>query len=184
MEVDAVPYADPANYVRYSGRLADELNASEPAGAVWANQFDNLANRAAHAQTTGPEIWAQTGGKVDGFICAVGSGGALAGVAEALRERNPAVAIGLAFAPRLAAALGRVDPSEIVRHDEVLLALGLQSRIPAHFPTSSLLEAMGHDKKAHHDFTFVLGGAAGFETVHGVDPELVHDVLERFQGEP
>ncbi|MGI8839639.1 MAG: cysteine synthase A [Caulobacteraceae bacterium] len=96
VEVDAVPYANPANYVRYSGRLAEELNQSEPAGAIWANQFDNLANHAAHAQTTGPEIWAQTGGKVDGFICAVGSGGTLAGVAEALRARHPAVAIGLA----------------------------------------------------------------------------------------
>ncbi len=96
IEVDAVPYANPDNYVRYSGRLADELAASEPAGAVWANQFDNLANRAAHEQTTGPEIWAQTGGKVDGFICSVGSGGTLAGVALALRARNPKVAIGLA----------------------------------------------------------------------------------------
>ncbi len=96
IEVDAVPYANPDNYVRYSGRLADELAAREPAGAVWANQFDNLANRAAHEQTTGPEIWAQTGGKVDGFICSVGSGGTLAGVALALRARNPKVAIGLA----------------------------------------------------------------------------------------
>ncbi|MEP6968427.1 MAG: cysteine synthase A [Pseudomonadota bacterium] len=96
IEVDAVPYANPDNYVRYSGRLADELAVSEPAGAVWANQFDNLANRAAHAETTGPEIWAQTGGKVDGFICSVGSGGTLAGVALALRARNPKVAIGLA----------------------------------------------------------------------------------------
>jgi cysteine synthase len=96
VEVDAVPYANPGNYVRYSGRLAAELDAAEPAGAFWANQFDNLANRAAHAETTGPEIWTQTGGKVDGFICAVGSGGTLAGVAEALRARNPAVAIGLA----------------------------------------------------------------------------------------
>jgi 5-deoxy-5-amino-3-dehydroquinate synthase len=108
---------------------------------------------------------------------------ALARDTEELRH-GEAVAIGLAFAPRLAAALGRVDPSEIVRHDEVLLALGLQSRIPADFATSSLLEAMGHDKKAHHDLTFVLGGAAGFETVRGVDPALVRDVLERFQGEP
>lgn len=96
IEVDAVPYANPENYVRYSGRLAEELAASEPAGAIWANQFDNVANRAAHAETTGPEIWAQTAGKVDGFICAVGSGGTLAGVAMALRERNPGVAIGLA----------------------------------------------------------------------------------------
>jgi cysteine synthase A len=96
VEVDAVPYANPGNYVRVSERLAEELNAREPAGAVWANQFDNIANRQAHVETTGPEIWAQTGGKVDGFICAIGSGGTLAGVAEALRARNPKVRIGLA----------------------------------------------------------------------------------------
>lgn len=96
VEVDAVPYSNPENYVRYSGRLAAELNATHPAGAVWANQFDNVANRQAHVETTGPEIWEQTGGKVDGFICAVGSGGTLAGIAEALRARNPEVAIGLA----------------------------------------------------------------------------------------
>ncbi|MES2722593.1 MAG: cysteine synthase A [Pseudomonadota bacterium] len=96
VEVDAVPYSNPDNYVRYSGRLAEELNAKEPAGAVWANQFDNVANRLAHVETTGPEIWAQTDGKVDAFICAVGSGGTLAGIAQALRARNPKVAIGLA----------------------------------------------------------------------------------------
>ena len=90
VEVDAVPYSNPDNYVRYSGRLAQEL------GAVWANQFDNTANREAHYATTGPEIFEQTGGKVDGFICAVGSGGTLAGVAAALRERKPGVKIGLA----------------------------------------------------------------------------------------
>jgi len=96
VEVDAVPYSNPDNYVRYSGRLAEELNAREPAGAIWANQFDNVANRQAHIETTGPEIWEQTGGKVDGFICAVGSGGTLGGVAIALRERKPDVRIGLA----------------------------------------------------------------------------------------
>jgi len=96
VEVDAVPYANEMNYVKYSGRLAAELDASEPNGAVWANQFDNVANREAHVQGTGPEIWAQTDGKVDGFICAVGSGGTLAGVAQALRERRPDVQIGLA----------------------------------------------------------------------------------------
>lgn len=96
VEVDAVPYSNPDNYVRYSGRLAEELAKTEPAGAIWANQFDNVANRQAHVETTAPEIWAQTDGKVDGFICAVGSGGTLAGVAEGLRERNPKVAIGLA----------------------------------------------------------------------------------------
>jgi cysteine synthase A len=96
VEVDAVPYANEMNYVKYSGRLAAELDAKEPNGAVWANQFDNVANREAHVQTTGPEIWRQTDGKVDAFISAIGSGGTLAGVAQALRERNPKVRIGLA----------------------------------------------------------------------------------------
>jgi cysteine synthase A len=96
VEVDAVPYANPMTYVRYSCRLAEELDAKEPAGAVWANQFDNVANREAHVQQTGPEIWRQTAGRIDGFICAVGSGGTLAGVAQALREHNPDIVIGLA----------------------------------------------------------------------------------------
>ncbi|OYU70209.1 MAG: cysteine synthase A [Alphaproteobacteria bacterium PA2] len=96
VEVDALPYSNPDNYVRYSGRLAAELNEKEPGGAIWANQFDNVANRLAHVETTGPEIWDQTEGKVDGFICAVGSGGTLAGVAQALRARSPKVQIGLA----------------------------------------------------------------------------------------
>ncbi len=96
VEVDALPYSNPDNYVRYSGRLAEQLAASDPNGAIWANQFDNTANRQAHIETTGPEIWDQTGGAVDGFICAVGSGGTLAGVAEALRSRNPGIQIGLA----------------------------------------------------------------------------------------
>ncbi|MEY4250455.1 MAG: hypothetical protein RJA87_2088 [Pseudomonadota bacterium] len=96
IEVDAVPYANPNNYVRYSGRLAEERAGSEPNGVIWANQFDNVANRLAHYETTGPEIWAQTDGKVDGFVSAVGSGGTLAGVAMALIERNPKIAIALA----------------------------------------------------------------------------------------
>ncbi len=96
VEVDAVPYSNPDNYVRYSGRLAEELARTESNGAVWANQFDNVANRRAHEETTGPEIWDQTDGKVDGFVCAVGSGGTLAGVAAALRARKPGVKIGLA----------------------------------------------------------------------------------------
>jgi cysteine synthase A len=82
VEVPAAPYKNPNNFVRYSERLAARLNESEPNGAVWANQFDNVANRQAHIDGTGPEIWEQTGGKVDGFICAVGSGGTLAGVAS------------------------------------------------------------------------------------------------------
>lgn len=97
IEVDAVPYANPNHYARFSGRLAEDLDASEEHGAVWANQFDNLANRRAHYETTGQEIWTQTEGKIDGFICAVGSGGTLAGVAEALTENSQGrVKIGLA----------------------------------------------------------------------------------------
>ncbi len=96
VEVDAVPYANDNNYVKFSGRLAEQLNAKEPAGAIWANQFDNVANRQAHFDATGPEIWAQTHGKIDGFICAIGSGGTLAGVAAFLRTQKPDIAIGLA----------------------------------------------------------------------------------------
>src|SRR5712675_852559 len=81
IEVPAVPYRDPNNYVRLSGRLAEQLAKTEPNGAIWANQFDNVANRQAHVISTGPEIWQQTGGKIDGFTCSVGSGGTLAGVA-------------------------------------------------------------------------------------------------------
>ncbi len=91
IEVDAVPYSDPNNYIRYSGRLADELAATEPNGVLWANQFDNTANRAIHVETTGPEIWDQTEGKIDAFTCAVGSGGTLSGVTIALKERKPGV---------------------------------------------------------------------------------------------
>jgi len=96
IEVPAVPYKDPNNYVHYSGRLAEDLARSEPNGAIWANQFDNTANRQAHIETTAPEIWEQTDGRVDGFICSVGTGGTLAGVAMGLRERSKDVKIGLA----------------------------------------------------------------------------------------
>ncbi len=94
VEVPASPYSNPNNYVHYSGRLAEALAGTEPNGAIWANQFDNTANRQAHFETTGPEIWAQTGGKVDGFVASVGSGGTLGGVAMALQPKG--VKIGLA----------------------------------------------------------------------------------------
>lgn len=93
VQVPAAPYKNPNNYVRYSGRLAAALGRTEPNGAIWANQFDNTANRLAHIETTGPEIWAQTDGKVDGFICAVGSGGTVAGVGAALQPKG--VKVGL-----------------------------------------------------------------------------------------
>jgi cysteine synthase A len=96
VEVPAAPYSNPNNYVKVSGRLAERLARENPNGAIWANQFDNTANRRGHVETTGPEIWEQTGGRIDGFICAVGTGGTLAGIAEALRARKPDIAIGLA----------------------------------------------------------------------------------------
>ena len=96
VEVPAAPYRDPNNYVRYSGRLAEALAAGAPGSAVWANQFDNVANRQAHIDTTAREIYDQTGGEVDGFICAVGSGGTLAGTGMGLRRLKPEVKIGLA----------------------------------------------------------------------------------------
>ncbi|PHS29530.1 MAG: cysteine synthase A [Robiginitomaculum sp.] len=95
-EVDAVPYSNPGNYVHFSRTLAEDMAKTESRGVLWANQFDNTANRDAHYQSTGPEIWDQTDGKLDGFICAVGSGGTLGGVSLALKERNPDIAIALA----------------------------------------------------------------------------------------
>ena len=95
-EVPAVPYRDPNNYVRVSGRLAEELAATHEQGAIWANQFDNVANRQIHIETTAPEIWSQTDGKVDAFVSAVGTGGTLAGTAMGLRERNPDIKVALA----------------------------------------------------------------------------------------
>ncbi|MEO8882630.1 MAG: cysteine synthase A [Devosia sp.] len=96
IEVPAKPYKSPNNYVKLSGRLAEKLARDLPTGAIWANQFDNVANRQAHYETTGPEIFDDTGGKIDGFICSVGSGGTLGGVAMALKERDPSIQIGLA----------------------------------------------------------------------------------------
>jgi cysteine synthase A len=96
VEVPAVPYKNPNNYVKVSGRLAEQLAKTEPNGAIWANQFDNVANRQAHIETTAREIWADTDGKVDGFICSVGSGGTLAGTAMGLKGFSKDIKIGLA----------------------------------------------------------------------------------------
>ncbi len=99
VEVPAVPYKNPNNYVKYSARLAAKLNDALPDGAIWANQFDNLANRQGHIETTAEEIWAHTGGKVDGFICAVGTGGTLGGVSMGLKAKRASIAIGVADPP-------------------------------------------------------------------------------------
>ncbi len=96
IEVPAVPYSNPNNYVKLSGRLAEQLAKTDPNGAIWANQFDNVANRQAHIETTVPEIWQQTGGKLDGFVCSVGTGGTLAGVSLGLKKLNPKIRIVLA----------------------------------------------------------------------------------------
>ena len=99
VEVPAVPYRNPNNYVKVAARLAERLGLDNPNGAIFANQFDNVANRDAHVRTTGPEIWNQTEGEIDGFVCAVGTGGTLAGVAQALRARKPGIAIAIADIP-------------------------------------------------------------------------------------
>lgn len=112
IQVPAVPYKDPNNYVKLSGRLAEQLAKNNVAGAVWANQFDNVANRRAHVETTGPEIWRQTDGKVDGFTCAVGTGGTLAGVGIALKVRNPDIRIAVAD-PRGAAIHSWIKTGEL-----------------------------------------------------------------------
>jgi len=96
IEVDAAPFSSPNHFVHYSGRLASEMNASEPNGAIWANQFDNTANRDAHYTGTGPEIWEQTGGRIDGFVSAVGSGGTIVGAGRFLKERDPTIQVALA----------------------------------------------------------------------------------------
>ena len=115
VEVPAVPYKDPNNYVKLSQRLAEQLSHTEPNGAIWANQFDNTANREAHIQTTGPEIWRQTGGRIDGFICSVGTGGTLAGTAMALKSRNPKIVTAVADPPG-AAIYSWIKTGELKAH--------------------------------------------------------------------
>ncbi|MBO6765697.1 MAG: cysteine synthase A [Maricaulis sp.] len=130
IEVDAVPYSNPNHYARYSGTLAEELAKSEPNGAIWANQFDNTANRDFHAATTAQEVWDQTDGKVDGFICAVGSGGTLGGLSAGLKAKNPDVQIGIAD-PGGAALYGYFAHGEL-KSEGTSITEGIgQSRITA-----------------------------------------------------
>jgi len=139
VEVPAVPYRDPNNYVKISGRLAEQL-AAEPAGAIWANQFDNIANRQAHVETTGPEIWQQTGGRVDGFICAVGTGGTLAGVGLALKARNPAIRIAAAD-PLGAAVYSWVKTGELKAHGSSITEGIGQNRVTANLDGAPIDDA-------------------------------------------
>lgn len=128
VQVPAAPYRNPNNYVRYSERLAAQLAKTEPNGAIWANQFDNVANRQAHIETTGPEIWAQTDGKVDGFICSVGSGGTMVGVGMALQPKG--VKIGLAD-PLGSGVFGLLNPgADKIEGDSITEGIG-QGRITA-----------------------------------------------------
>ncbi|MEL7042001.1 MAG: cysteine synthase A [Pseudomonadota bacterium] len=177
VEVDAVPYANPNHYARYSGRLAEDLNASEPNGAIWANQFDNQANRKAHYETMGPEIWAQTDGKVDGFICAVGSGGTLAGTAQALREKSGGrVKIGIADPG--GAALYQYFKTGELKSEGTSITEGIgQSRVTANLEGLEVDYAYRiHDREALtrlYDLTLheglSLGGSAGVNMAGAVE---------------
>jgi len=175
IEVPPKPYSNPNNFVRLSGRLAEQLAKSHPAGAIWANQFDNVANRQAHIDTTGPEIWQQTDGKVDGFICAAGSGGTIAGVATALRERNPNIKIGLAD-PGGAALYGYYANGELksegtsitegIGQGRITANLeGLEIDIPYRIPDE---EAMPYVFDLMEREGLVLGGSSGINIAGAV----------------
>jgi cysteine synthase A len=130
IEVPAVPYSDPNNYVKLSGRLAEKLAHDHIQGAIWANQFDNVANRQGHIETTGPEIWTDTDGKIDGFVCSVGTGGTLAGVAIALKAKNPKIKI--AVADPLGAALYEYYTNGVLKSEGSSITEGIgQGRITA-----------------------------------------------------
>jgi cysteine synthase A len=168
IEVPAVPYKDPNNYVKLSGRLAEQLSREAEGGAVWANQFDNLANRQAHIQGTGPEIWEQTDGKVDAFVCAVGTGGTLAGVGMSLKERHPNIRIGLADVP--GAALFRYYTGGELKAEGSSITEGIgQGRITANLEGAPVdhaweipdAESLGIVFDLVRDEGLVLGGSSG-----------------------
>ena len=168
VEVPAKPYSDPGNYVRVSERLAKRLAAEEPNGAVWANQFDNVANRSGHERTTGPEIWEQTEGRVDGFICAVGTGGTLAGVGLALKAKSDAVTIGLAD-PMGSALFGYYDGGELKSSGSSITEGIGQGRITANLLGAPIDFACQIDDREALDIVFdlaeseglLLGGSSG-----------------------
>lgn len=140
IEVPAVPYRDPNNYVKLSGRIAEDLAKTEPAGVLWANQFDNTANRQAHIETTGPEIWQQTKGRIDGFVAAVGTGGTLAGVGLALKAKSPAVRIAAAD-PLGAAVYSWVKTGELKAHGSSITEGIGQNRVTANLEGAPIDDA-------------------------------------------
>jgi len=140
IEVPAVPYKNPNNYVKVSGRIAEQLAKSEPHGAIWANQFDNVANRQAHIEGTGPEIWHQTNGRLDGFTCAVGTGGTLAGCAIALKEKSPNVKIAAAD-PQGAAIYSWIKTGELTAHGTSITEGIGQNRVTANLDGAPIDDA-------------------------------------------
>jgi cysteine synthase len=172
IEVPAVPYSDPNNYVKLSGRLAEKLAQEHLQGAIWANQFDNIANRQGHIETTGPEIWADTDGKIDGFVCSVGTGGTLAGVALALKAKNPKIKI--ALADPLGAALYEYYTNGVLKSEGSSITEGIgQGRITANLQDAPVdiayqvtdEEALPvlFDLAAHEGL--LLGGSSGINVV-------------------
>jgi cysteine synthase A len=140
IEVPAVPYRDPNNYVKLSGRIAEALAKSEANGAIWANQFDNIANRQAHIETTGPEIWEQTSGRVDGFVASVGTGGTLAGTGIALKANNPAIRIAAAD-PLGAAIYSWIKSGELKAHGSSITEGIGQNRVTANLEGAPIDDA-------------------------------------------
>jgi len=139
--VPAAPFKDPGNYVHVSRRLAEEMAGTEPNGAIWANQFDNLANREGHRATTGAEIWDQTAGKVDAFTCACGTGGTLAGVAMALKPRNPAIRITLADPMGSALFAWKTRGELVLEGSSITEGIG-QSRVPGNLDGAPIDDAI------------------------------------------
>ena len=175
VEVPAVPYANPNNYVKISGRLAERLAKEEAAGAVWANQFDNVANRQAHIDTTGPEIFDALDGKVDGFICACGTGGTLAGVGMALKARNPKIRIGLA--DPFGAALYSYYTSGVLKAEGASITEGIgQGRITANLDNAPVDIAYQIPDREALDIVFalaqdeglLLGGSSGINVAGAI----------------
>jgi len=140
IEVPAVPYRDANNYVKISGRIAEQLSHSEANGAIWANQFDNVANRQAHVEGTGPEIWEQTGGRIDGFVCSVGTGGTLAGISMALKQRRPSIHTAAAD-PLGAAIYSWIKTGELKSHGSSITEGIGQNRVTANLEAAPIDDA-------------------------------------------